>query len=77
MKSVFVIKGTLLMDDTAGTLGKVEKSQTNFAKRISRNLTVMLSSTSWEVGHGVSNLVPETDTLKICQGRNKEKLSFL
>lgn len=51
MKSVFVIKGTFLIDETFEILGKVEKIQTNFANRILRNLTVMLSSTSWEASH--------------------------
>lgn len=75
MKSVFVIKGTFFIAEITGILGKVVKSQTNFANRILRKVTVMLSFTSWEVGHGVSNLVPEMDTLKICQRRNKDSLS--
>ena len=59
------------------TISDNNLSQTNFANRILRNVTLTLSFTSWEVGHGVSNLVPEMDTLKICQRRNKERLSFL
>lgn len=77
MKYVFVIRDTFLIDETTGISGKLVKSQTNFANRILRNVTLTLSFTSWEVGHGVSNLVPEMDTLKICQRRNKERLSFL
>jgi len=71
MKSVFVIKDIFLIDETTGISGKLVKSQTNVANRIVRDVTLMLSFTSWEVGHGVSNLVPEMGTLKICQRRRK------
>lgn len=40
MKSVFVIRDTFLIDETTGISGKLVKSQTNFANRILRNVTL-------------------------------------
>lgn len=73
MKSVFVIKDIFLIE-TTGISGKLVKSQTNVANRILRNVTLMLSFTSWEVGHGVSNLVPEMGTQNMSEEK-KDSLS--